>query len=42
MVARRHLAQRCLGEIFGMSPYEGGQRVSLTMLEGLLLSFLAS
>lgn len=42
MVARQYLALRYLGEIFGMSPCEEGQRVSQTTLGGLLLFFLGS
>jgi len=42
MVARRYLALRDLGGIFGMAPGEEGQRVSQTMLGGLLLSFPVS
>jgi len=42
MVAPQYPALRYLGGIFEMSPCEEGQRVSQTMLGGLLLSFLVS
>jgi hypothetical protein len=42
MGARLFPVQRCLGEIFGTSLYEGGQQASWTMPEGLLPSFLVS